>query len=75
MASQIEREDEKLKSEILSANTAMEALEIAQNAGVNLPEKIASLAQKQAIEILRGAPVEVEIMIFARDGNLLARTN
>ena len=32
------------------------------------------MAQMKARDILRGAPIEVEVMIFSRDGKQLART-
>ncbi|MDJ0612259.1 MAG: cobalt-precorrin-5B (C(1))-methyltransferase [Rhizobiaceae bacterium] len=62
-------------SRILSANTAMEVLELTQAFSINMPKSIAELAQENALAILRGAPVEVEVMIFARDGKMLARTD
>lgn len=65
--------DQPLIDKITSANTAMEALEIASKAAINLPEAIARLAQKQAWHILRDAPVSVEILIVSRDGKVLAR--
>ncbi len=64
-----------LVTQIQSANTAMEALELTQEHAIDLPAEIASIAQEQAIKILRGAHVEVEVMIFARDGKPLARTD
>ena len=57
---------------IRTANTAMEALEIAKGKA-DLPGMIASLAREQAISILRGAPVQVEVMVFSRTGQLLGR--
>lgn len=64
-----------IKSQIQAANTAMEVLELTQKNGIDLARPIASIAQSSALEILRGAPVEVEIMVFSRDGKLLARTD
>ncbi|MCB1387306.1 MAG: cobalt-precorrin-5B (C(1))-methyltransferase [Nitratireductor sp.] len=58
---------------IRTANTAMEALEIA-GSDIDLPGHIAALARDQALAVLRGAPVAVEVMVFTRDGRLLART-
>lgn len=60
---------------IRSANTAMEALEIINESNIDLPLQIALMAQTRVLEILRGAPVSTEIMIFARDGRLIARTD
>ena len=58
---------------ISRANTAMEALELANQESINLPEEIAINAQKQALFILRDAPVCVEIIITSRNGKILAR--
>ncbi|MCB1385478.1 MAG: cobalt-precorrin-5B (C(1))-methyltransferase, partial [Nitratireductor sp.] len=55
-----------------AANTALEALEIV-GGGIDLPARIATLAREQAIAVLRRAPVEVEVLIFSRDGRLIAR--
>jgi len=67
--------NQNMKLQIQNANTAMQVLEVTQENGIELAPEIASLAQKSALEILRGAPVAVEVMVFARDGTLLARTD
>ncbi len=67
--------NQNIKSQIQNANTAMEVLELTHKNGIDLATPIAQLAQKAALGILRGAPVEVEVMVFARDGKLLARTD
>jgi len=64
-----------MKTQIQSANTAMEVLELTQKISIDLPSRIALKAQDKALGILRGAEVSVEVMIFARDGKLLARTD
>jgi len=61
-----------LKQRILSANTAMEVLELTQDHDLDLPVKIASQARVTALETLRGAPVEVDVMVTNRAGKLLA---
>ena len=66
--------NQNLKSQIQNANTALEVLELTQESGIDLPKLIAEKAQNSALDILRGAPVQVEIIVFARDGTLLART-
>ena len=65
--------NQSLKERILSANTALEVLGIAIEVGIDLPHSIALLAQKTALETLRGAPVEVEIIVTDRKGKILAR--
>ncbi len=62
-----------LGSRILGANSAMDVLEITLDLGVNLPLEIARLAHKVSVETLRNAPVELEIIVCARDGKVLAR--
>ena len=66
--------NQNIKKRILHANTAMEVLEITKHSGIDIAEPVALAAQRQAKEILRDAPVQVEVMIFSRSGELLART-
>jgi cobalt-precorrin-5B (C1)-methyltransferase len=67
--------NQNMKSQIQNANTALEVLELTQESGIDLPSIIAAKAKASALNILRGAPVQVEVMVFARDGKLLARTD
>ena len=62
-----------LKTRIQSANTAMEALEIATISNINLATPIATKARNFAIKTLRDAPVEVEVLIVDRAGKIIAR--
>ena len=59
-------------TDALRANTALEALQIC---GPELAEAVARDAQKQALKMLNGAPVEVETIVIDRSGNLLARVD
>ncbi len=61
-------------AEIRRANSAKHAFEIAKAAGVNLGDGVAEAAWRTAAKALRGAPCELEIVIFDRDGGLLAKT-
>lgn len=61
-----------LKHRILSANTALEVLELTREQGIDLPAVIASQARTVVLETLRGAPVEVDVMVTDRAGTLLA---
>jgi cobalt-precorrin-5B (C1)-methyltransferase len=56
------------------ANSAKHAFEIAAASGVDLGEGVIEAAWRTAAKALRGAPCELEIVIFDRDGGLLART-
>ncbi len=58
---------------VSQANTAIEALEIAQAAGLNLPPLVARLARETAVKVLRDSEVALDIAIFGRDGTLLAQ--
>ncbi|WP_343314624.1 cobalt-precorrin-5B (C(1))-methyltransferase [Brucella sp. BE17] len=62
-----------LKEPILSANTALEVLELTQSLNLDLATPIALKAKNVALVTLRGAPVEVEIIITDRKGTILAR--
>ena len=57
---------------VRNANTAMEALTIMQGK-VPIADHISKLARDTAIKTLRDATVNVEVMIFDRSGELLAR--
>ncbi|SOE09304.1 cobalt-precorrin-5B (C1)-methyltransferase [Hoeflea halophila] len=61
-----------MKQRILSANTALEVLELTQDRDFDLPMKIAGQARAVALETLRGAPVDVDVMVTDRAGKLLA---
>jgi len=61
-----------LKDRIQTANTALEVLEMTQSQGLDLPAAIAARARATALETLRGAPVEVDVMVTDRAGALLA---
>ena len=65
--------NQNLIAQIQKANTAQEALEITQQSGFDLAAPIAKLAHIQALQILRGAPVEVEILVTDRKGKIIAR--
>lgn len=65
---------ETLRAAIGSANTAAEALSIARNENVDLAGPVAARAKDAAADILRNAPVEVDIIIVGRDGAVLAAT-
>ncbi|HUO55629.1 MAG TPA: cobalt-precorrin-5B (C(1))-methyltransferase [Rhodoblastus sp.] len=56
------------------ANSAKHAFEIASDAGVALAPAVAEAAWRTAAKALHGAPSELEIIVFDRDGALLART-
>lgn len=62
-----------LEHMILSANTALEVLEMTRQKGIELAPVIASKAAAFAQGVLRDAPVSVEVIVTDRKGNILAR--
>ena len=62
-----------LKYKILTANTAAHVLAMTQELEIDLPARIAELAQQSAFKVLREAPVAVEILVVDRSGGVLAR--
>lgn len=61
------------RNRILNANTAQEVLEITQELGFDLAHAIAIKAKQTAIDTLKGAPVDVEVIVTDRKGTVLAR--
>ncbi|WP_296709685.1 cobalt-precorrin-5B (C(1))-methyltransferase [Rhodoblastus sp.] len=59
---------------IRAANSAKHAFEIAQSAELDIARAVADAAWTTAAQALRGAPGELEIVVFDRDGGLLAKT-
>jgi cobalt-precorrin-5B (C1)-methyltransferase len=57
---------------VAQANTAIEALEIAQAAGLDLPPLVARYARETAAKVLRDSEVALDVAIFDREGRLLA---
>ncbi len=64
---------ERLALRIGVANSALEALNLAREAGVDLPGLVARRAWTTAARALNNPAVELEIMVFDRGGALLAR--
>ncbi|AZG75742.1 cobalt-precorrin-5B (C(1))-methyltransferase [Methylocystis rosea] len=65
---------EEIAALIERANSALEALQIGQSAGIDLSAPVARAAWKTAARALDTADSELEIIIFDREGALLART-
>lgn len=55
---------------VAKANSALEALE---TAGPRLAERVAIGARRTALDVLKGAPVSVDVMVVSRAGEILAR--
>lgn len=65
-------EGDALRSRILSANTAMEVLELASESRFDIAHIVAGKARRTALDTLRGAPVEVDIIVTDRKGRIIA---
>ena len=65
--------DAALAEKIAAANSALEALRLAQGAGVALPALVARRAWETAARALDNGETELEILVFDREGALLAR--
>lgn len=59
------------RERVAASNTAQEAL---TTVGPALAEEIAIKARNHACSLVRGAPIDIQIMVIARDGAILAET-
>jgi cobalt-precorrin-5B (C1)-methyltransferase len=60
-----------LSARILKSNTAAEAFGHAQDQGIALGDAVARAAQETASQVVAGKPVEIEIAVFDRKGELV----
>ena len=67
--------DLSLARSIAGANTALDALQRASRAGVNLAAPVAIQALQTASRALDNRQIELEILVFDREGQLLARAS
>jgi cobalt-precorrin-5B (C1)-methyltransferase len=65
--------DPALASAVLEANTALGALQVCQAAGVPLGDLVAERAKATADDVLRGAPVTVDVIVIDRAGAVVGR--
>ena len=61
-----------LVEEARQANTAKEVLDRAAGEGIDVAALVARAARGRILEILRGAPVRVEVLLVDRKGHLVA---
>jgi len=62
------------ETRVKHANTAKEILDLCLDQGINLAPSIGMAAHKNACTMLRGAPVNIEVMITDRLGKILTIT-
>ena len=66
---------DELAHRIRNANTALEALTLSQEAGLPLGDLVAARSRAVARETLREAPVEVEVLVINRAGDLVGHAD
>jgi cobalt-precorrin-5B (C1)-methyltransferase len=62
-----------LADRVRGANTALDALRMCQEAGVTLGDLVAAKARDTALDVLRGAPVAVDVIVIDRAGVVVGR--
>ena len=65
---------EDLAGKITRANTTAEAFNLAMREGLSLGDNVAERAWETAAKVLAGAPTELDIAIFDREGGLVGRS-
>lgn len=65
--------DAELVAAVRTANTALGALHLCQAKNLPLGELIAAKARNTAEEVLRGAPVSVDVVVIDRAGSIVGR--
>jgi cobalt-precorrin-5B (C1)-methyltransferase len=64
---------EEIQRGVLSANTAAQAFALARTAGIALGDHVARAAQQTAVNIVAGADIAIEVVLFDREQNLVGR--
>jgi len=65
--------NQQMSERIRTANSALEVLELTRRSGIDLAHEVAQAALATCRGVLLESPVEVEVLVFDRDGRLLAR--
>ncbi|MGW1377079.1 cobalt-precorrin-5B (C(1))-methyltransferase [Streptomyces sp. NPDC002446] len=65
--------DEALAGAVAEANTGLAALQLCAAAGVPLGDLVAATARDEALAVLRGAPVAVDVICIDRAGMVVGR--
>lgn len=66
--------DDALAAAVAQANTALEAAALCRAAGVPLGDLVARRACEEALRVLRGAPVTVDVLCIDRAGTVIGRS-
>ncbi|MFD7019273.1 cobalt-precorrin-5B (C(1))-methyltransferase [Streptomyces sp. NPDC059161] len=67
--------DESLADQVREANTGLAALQLCTAAGVRLGDLVATRARDEALGVLRGAPVVVDVICIDRAGSVVGRSD
>ncbi|MFI7243173.1 cobalt-precorrin-5B (C(1))-methyltransferase [Streptomyces qinglanensis] len=67
--------DEELADRIRAANTGLAALQLCTAAHVPLGDLVAEAARDEALAVLRGAPVRVDVVCIDRAGTVVGRSS
>lgn len=67
--------DEALAAEVAAANTGLAALQLCQARGVALGDLVAVAARDEALSVLRGSPVAVDVICIDRAGTVVGRSS
>ncbi|MER5257036.1 cobalt-precorrin-5B (C(1))-methyltransferase [Streptomyces sp. NPDC002855] len=67
--------DEALAAEVAGANTGLAALQLCQARGIPLGDLVAVAARDEALSVLRGAPVAVDVICIDRAGTVVGRSS
>ncbi len=67
--------DAGLAAEVAAANTGLAALRLCQARGVPLGDLVAVAARDEAVAVLRGAPVAVDVICIDRAGTVVGRSD
>ncbi|MFF8814742.1 cobalt-precorrin-5B (C(1))-methyltransferase [Streptomyces pactum] len=65
--------DEELAAAVAGANTGLETVQLCAARGVPLGDLVAEAARDQALGVLRGAPVAVDVICIDRAGTVVGR--
>ncbi|MBO8194102.1 cobalt-precorrin-5B (C(1))-methyltransferase [Streptomyces oryzae] len=67
--------DHALAARVAEANTGLAALQLCAAAGVPLGDLVAAAARDEALAVLRGAPVAVDVLCIDRAGTIVGRSS
>jgi cobalt-precorrin-5B (C1)-methyltransferase len=66
--------DAELTAEVAEANTGLAALQLCRAQGIALGDGVAARARDEALSVLRGAPVVVDVICIDRAGAVVGRS-